>query len=67
MIKRMAFHPSKLSGSMYTAYLCPPGSRKFILLECLSARTIVVARVYDQQFQGTILLMAFDFQGIIVA
>ena len=28
-----------------------------------SVKTIVLVRVYNQQFQGTILLMAFDFQG----
>ena len=30
----------------------------------LSAKTIVLVRVYNQQLQGTILLMVFDFQAI---
>ena len=28
-----------------------------------SEKTIVLVRVYNQQFQGTILFMDFDFQG----
>ena len=31
-----------------------------------SAQTIVLTVIYNQQFQGTILLLAFDFQGIYI-
>ena len=30
----------------------------------LSEKTIVLVRVYNQQFQGTILLTVFDLQGL---
>ena len=41
-----------------------PGSRSRLFFECFcSVKTIVLVRVYNQQFQGNIILMVFDFQG----
>ena len=34
------------------------------IFEWFSGKTIVLVRVYKQQFQGTVLWMVFDFQGI---
>ena len=33
-------------------------------LNGLSEKTIILVGIYNQQFQGTIILMVFDFQGI---
>ena len=41
-----------------------PRKSKDYFLRGFSVKTIVLVRVYNQQFQGTILLMAFDFQGL---
>jgi len=30
----------------------------------VSPKTIVLVGIYNQQFQGTIILMVFDFQGM---
>ena len=38
-----------------------PGSRK----NDFSVKIIVFVRGYNQQFQGTILLMVFDFLGVV--
>lgn len=41
-----------------------PWSPKDYCLNAFCIKTIVLIRIYNQQFQGTILLMVFDFQGI---
>ena len=41
-----------------------PGSPKTIYLIVFSVKTIGSSTQYNQQFNGTILLMLFDFQGI---
>ena len=46
--------------------LAMPWKSKDYFLYGFSVKTIVLVRVYNQQFQGTILLMAFDFQGMAV-
>ncbi len=47
-------------------HLVFPWKSKDYFLYGFSVKTIVLVRVYNQQFQGTILLMAFDFQGFYV-
>ena len=44
-------------------FIPKPWKSKDYFLYGFSVKTIVLVRVYNQQFQGTILLMAFDFQG----
>ena len=43
-----------------------PGSPKTIFWMSVSVKTIVLVGIYNQQFQGTIILMVFDFQGICI-
>ena len=40
-----------------------PGSRKTINLIAFPKKTIILVGIYNQQFQGTIILMVFDLQG----
>ena len=45
-------------------YLLPfPCKSKDYFLNGFSVKTIVLVGIYNQQFQGTIILMVFDFQG----
>ena len=41
-----------------------PCKSKDYFLNGFSVKTIVFVGIYNQQFQGTIILMVFDFQGI---
>ena len=43
-----------------------PWKSKDYFLNCFSIETTVSVRVYDQQFQGTIFLMVFEFQGVYI-
>ena len=40
-----------------------PCKSKDYFLNVFSVKTIVLVGIYNQQFQGTIILMVFDFQG----
>ena len=40
-----------------------PCKSKDYFLNGFSVKTIVLVGIYNQQFQGTIILMVFDFQG----
>ncbi len=41
-----------------------PCKSKGYFLNGFSVKTIVLVGIYNQQFQGTIILMVFDFQGL---
>ena len=62
------FHGSKTPQvlKMVEGCICIPWKSKDYFLYVFSVKTIVLVRVYNQQFQGTIILMAFDFQGIFI-
>ena len=45
-------------------HLLIPCKSKGYFLNGFSVKTIVLVGIYNQQFQGTIILMVFDFQGI---
>ena len=42
-----------------------PCKSKDYFLNGFSVKTIVLVGIYNQQFQGTIILMVFDFQGMV--
>ena len=41
-----------------------PWKSKEYYLNGFSAKAIVLVGIYNQQFQGTVILMVFDFQGL---
>ena len=43
--------------------LIRPWKSKDYLLNGFSEKTIILVGIYNQQFQGTIILMVFDLQG----
>ena len=61
--ERLVHEPGSTNSSMYLENGPFPWQSKDYLLNGSSAKTIVLVRVYNQQFQGTIVSMVFDFQG----
>ena len=45
-------------------YMYIPCKSKDYFLNGFSVKTIVLVGIYNQHFQGTIILMVFDFLGI---
>ena len=43
-----------------------PCKSKDYFLNVFSVKTIILVGIYNQQFQGTIILMVFDLQGIYI-
>ena len=47
-------------------YHIPLGSKDHYIINSLWEKTIVFVGFYNQQFQGAIFKMVFDFQGIYI-
>ena len=62
-IQKAAIRPSQLQTNSPSPRNSTPWKSKDHQIYGLSEKTIVLVRVYNQQFQGTILLTVFDLQG----
>ena len=53
-------YPTDFGNKLFEQPSCIPWKSKDYILNRISVKTIVLVRVYNQQFQGTILLMVFE-------
>ena len=67
--RRLQFAPEHVQGFWVVFFLRgaliqSPGGPKAIKKNGFPRKTLILVGIYNQQFQGTIILMVFDFQGI---